>query len=166
MTKSSFFWFNCCVRFQGAWTYLPFLPWLSIKFLKYFWFLKICGPNGPNVKISVSIKKRIAWGFQNSPYFWLWCPFCGSYSFSNMGTGTFFWDTLYIFNKALIFFLSTRAYTQLEDLDLTNIWPKTQLVPTLYCLPDILSMSEGIRPKEIFQDSMIPTWRSSPRCNL
>ena len=31
----------------------------------------ISGSNGPNVKISVSIRKRIAWGLQNSPYFWL-----------------------------------------------------------------------------------------------
>ena len=28
------------------------------------------GSNGPSVKISVSIRKRIAWGLQNSPYFW------------------------------------------------------------------------------------------------
>ena len=119
-------------RFSIGWAYYFWFDY------EYFWFLKICGPNGPNVKISVSIKKRIAWGFQNSPYFWLWCPFCGSYSFSNMGTGTFFWDTLYIFNKALIFFyrlvptLSLRTWIWLIS-DLKPNWCQTFTVYRTFC---------------------------------
>ena len=49
---------------------------LKLKFLNLIFSAPLC----PIWKISVPIRMRISWTFQNTPYFWSYCPFEGSYS--------------------------------------------------------------------------------------